>query len=67
MWYNSDFKDKSNIKLKKWHMIDIMTHDRQQAFIMGLIYGSNRRLDAYKWLMLNWIVRNRIVWSFNCV
>ena len=25
------------------------------------------KLNANKWLVLNWIVRNRTVWSFNCV
>ena len=25
------------------------------------------KLSANKWFVLNWIVRNRTVWSFNCV
>ena len=35
---------------------------------MDPIYGSNFNLfKLKKWHMLNWIVRNRTVWSFNCV
>ena len=38
---------------------------------MGPIYGSNRTVRNLNWEqtddMINWIVRNRTVWFFNCV
>ena len=39
----------------------------EKVLSMGQIEILTLKLNANKWLMLNWIVINRTVWSFNCV